>query len=134
MSAEYNLPIDKKVLDTLQEAINASILAALGADKTKFIEKLVDQALNAKVETGYGYDKKTEKFIDFTVRTLIQEAAKSAVYQFVSENGDVIRQRVKELLITQESVIDKFANAVIDAMTEGLNFDIKVVLKERTES
>lgn len=131
-----NLGISPDVVEPiLRKQIQAAVVANIG-DPTEIINKVVEDALQAKVnENGkisrYHSDN-TYDYLDLVVRNSIKKAANEAVEEWLAENTELLKKAVIRELNKpdrQNSIAKAFANAAEDAFKCSWCFDCRFDFK-----
>lgn len=113
--------------DIVQAHIRAAVVAALAKDPEKLVAAVVDAAMKEKDRNNYSSDP---PIWDRMVNEMIREAAKEAFKEWLAENADLIKRKVRERLSKEKSkFINNMVGALVDAMKTGFYFSVQ--LKDR---
>lgn len=119
--SDVNLSLSESVVRPIIEAkVQAAVLMALRADEpSKLLEQLVEKALMLKVDSGgkvsnYSSENKYT-LIETMANKAIQDAARSALTEWIDENKTLLQESFKRQLAKKPGA---FAKAFIDGLIE----------------
>ena len=104
---------DSIITEAVERRIQASIAEAMQTEAGGIVERLVKEALSAKVKDGSRY--RDIPFMEKLARDTIQEATTNVMRDWVIEYSPVIREALEKQIATQ-----KFRKALSSAMLAGL--------------
>lgn len=138
--SDINLSINKEVVEPIiRSKIQAAIIETLSTDSETIVEKIVEQALEMKVDddgkvNSYSSYNKTP-IIEWLCRDAIRKASIEALKQYLLDN----RQTIKEAFIrklSQRGHAGKLAEKIISSLSKGIestwNWDMKVTFDPKT--
>lgn len=104
--------------DIVQAQIKAAVVAALAKDPTQLVAAVVDAAMREKKNS---YDRET--IWDARVNEMIREAAEASFREWLAENSETIRQKVRQRLEREKTAfVKKIADSLTDAVKTGFYF------------
>jgi len=120
----------------IEKQIQAAIVANLG-NHEELISKMVSLALHSKVNSKGGIDQyssyNTYDFLDVLTSNTIQEAARTALTEWLNKNSKKIRDALLTELAKptrQKSMAKAFADAVESSITSKWHMNCTVNFKE----
>jgi hypothetical protein len=131
------LNVDENLVQPIIEAeIQAAIVRQLQGASTNLIPKLVQAALNQKVDyqgrvTGSSYDNRYP-YIEVLCNQAIQQAAQEAMKQYIADSLPFITAEVEKQIRSQSKNIAKtFAEGLAGAIKSEWNFKLNITLPEQ---
>lgn len=112
--------------DIVNAQIKAAVVTALAKDPEKLVTAVVDAAMKQKPERGYSSDP---PIWDTMVNEMIRDAAKIAFKEWLDENAEMIKRKVRERMNREKSA---FIAKTVDALTDSFksSFYFSVQLKD----
>lgn len=108
--------------DIVNAQIKAAVVTALARDPEKLVAAVVDAAMKERPRNGYSSDP---AIWDTMINEMIREAAKDAFKEWLAENAEMIKRKVRERLVREKTkFIEKIVDGMTDAMRSGFYFRI----------
>lgn len=130
--SDLNIAVSKELVQPIIEAkIHAAIVGELNRSG-EYIEAAVTRALSQKVD---GQGKPTDspyyktKFVEYVCIKAIQDAAKTAIQEYVQQNQEKVNAAVKKVIAKQtDAMAVRFVESIIHSAGSGymLKVDLKV--------
>lgn len=110
--------------DIVNAQIKAAVVTALARDPEKLVAVVVDAAMKEKNRNGYSNDP---SIWDSMINEMIREAAKGAFKEWLAENSEMIKRKVRERLAREKTkFIEKIVDGMVDAARTDFRFDISL--------
>ena len=131
------LNVDENLVKPIiEKEIQAAIVRQLEAGTTNLIPKLVQAALNQKVDnqgrvSNSNYDNRYS-YIEVLCNQAIQNAAKAGMEKYITDSIDIIQSEVEKQIRSQTKNIAKvFVEGLVGAIKTSWSFSVKVDLPEQ---
>jgi hypothetical protein len=115
--------------EIMEQAIKAAVVSSLAAIKEDVLKQLVDNVINRKVNkrTGNddGYSSDRVSYIDFMFGEQMELIAREAVREFVTENAEGMKEKIKESLQKSDGLLDKLSKNITETLACDWRIDIK---------
>lgn len=113
-------------IDELTQNLLRTKIAQALQDTPKYIETLIDAALQEKVtpDGDNQYSGKRIPWLQNAVNRIIREATIKAIHERVAELTPDIREQVKSRL-TSEMVVDSFTNAITESAKDAWRLTVR---------
>lgn len=118
------------VLPIIEQRINAAVVAALGKEQD-LIENVVSAALSQKVSSSgrvsdySGANRYT--FLEAFCRNAIQEAARQAMQEWITENKpQLVAAMKKQITASPSKLVKAFTDGIADSAKSAWAFQVNV--------
>jgi hypothetical protein len=110
--------------DIVNAQIKAAVVTALAKDPERLVAAVVQAAMTQKPERGYSSDP---PIWDSMVNKMIREAAESAFKEWLAENAEMIKRKVRERLSREKTkFVEKIVDGMVDATKTGFSFSVSL--------
>lgn len=106
----------KEINELLEKTIKGAVIGSLAGIKDDLLSKLVDIILNTKVNRDGSekieHGQEEMAYLDFLFNQQIKDLIREAVKEYIKENREALKTRVRAKLSEAGGFIDKVANKI----------------------